>query len=64
MLMVLNWLKDNLFGQTALFLGLIVAIGMMLQKKKLGKFYRDLSLLRLDIIFLIPVQAQLAVSLW
>ena len=37
MLMVLNWLKDNLFGQTALFLGLIVAIGMMLQKKKLGE---------------------------
>lgn len=37
MMVVLNWLKDNLFGQTALFLGLIVAVGMMLQKKKVGE---------------------------
>ena len=37
MLVVLNWLKDNLFGQTALFLGLIVAVGIALQKKKPGE---------------------------
>lgn len=36
-MIIMNWLKDNLFSQTALFLGLIVAIGMILQKKKAGE---------------------------
>ena len=35
-MLILNWLKDNLFSQTALFLGLIVAVGLMLQKKSIG----------------------------
>lgn len=34
---VLNWLNNNLFSQTALFLGLIVVVGLILQKKKIGE---------------------------
>lgn len=34
---VLNWLNDNIFTQTALFLGLVVVVGMIIQKKKIGE---------------------------
>ncbi|MCF0110489.1 MAG: hypothetical protein HUJ58_01190, partial [Erysipelotrichaceae bacterium] len=34
---IINWLNTNLFTQTALFMGVIVAIGMKLQKKSGGE---------------------------
>ena len=34
---ILDWLNNNLFTQTALFLGLVVVIGMIIQKKKVGE---------------------------
>ena len=34
---ILEWLNNNLFTQTALFLGLVVVVGMIIQKKKVGE---------------------------
>lgn len=34
---VLEWLRNNVFSQTAIFLGIVVIIGMLFQRKKIGE---------------------------